>query len=68
MFNRRRFLQTKLSLPAIGAWFSTRKGAAASVKRDFFKELGVKEFINAAEPFTALSGSLMPPGIMEAMQ
>jgi D-glucosaminate-6-phosphate ammonia-lyase len=68
MFNRRRFLQSKLSLPAIGAWFSARKAAAAPMGRDFFKELGVKEFINAAEPFTALSGSLMPRGIMEAMQ
>ncbi len=68
MFNRRRFLENKLSLAAMGAWFSARKAVAAPVQRDFFKELGVKEFINAAEPFTALSGALMPPGIMEAMQ
>lgn len=68
MFNRRRFLKSKLSLAAMGGWFSVRKTVAAPVKRDFFQELGVKEFINAAEPFTALSGSLMPPEIMDAMQ
>jgi L-seryl-tRNA(Ser) seleniumtransferase len=65
MLNRRRFLQGKLSLPLLGPWFSRRaKGASAS--RDFFTELGVKGFINAAEPFTALTGSLMPAEVREA--
>lgn len=59
MLNRRRFLQGKLSLPLWGPWLSSRKAAAAPVSRDFFKELGVRGFINAAEPFTALTGSLM---------
>jgi D-glucosaminate-6-phosphate ammonia-lyase len=52
-------MQGKLSLPLWGAWLSGRKAAAAPVSRDFFKELGVRGFINAAEPYTALTGSLM---------
>lgn len=59
MLDRRRFLQGKLSLPMWAAWFSGRRAAAAPVSRDYFKELGVRGFINAAEPFTALTGALM---------
>jgi D-glucosaminate-6-phosphate ammonia-lyase len=66
MLNRRRFLQGKLSLPLFGGWFAGRKAAAAAAPRDFFKELGVRGFINAAEPFTALTGSLMPREVREA--
>src|SRR5438094_7450416 len=62
MIDRRRFLQGKLSLPF---WFAGRKAAAAPAARDFFKELGVREFINAAEPFTALTGSLMTREVKE---
>lgn len=64
---RRRFLQGKLALPFLGGWFG-RARAAAPASRDFFKELKVRSFINAAEPFTALSGSLMPPEVMQAWQ
>ena len=35
--------------------------------RDFFKELGVKSFINAGLPYSTLSGSLMWPEVVEAM-
>src|SRR5216684_2013089 len=66
MFNRRRFLQAKLSLPLWGGWFSGRQAVAAPAPRDFFKELGVRGFINAAEPFTALTGSLMTREVAEA--
>jgi D-glucosaminate-6-phosphate ammonia-lyase len=66
MLNRRRFMQGKLSLPLWGAWLSSRKAAAAPVSRDFFKELGVRGFINAAEPFTALTGSLMSREVQTA--
>jgi D-glucosaminate-6-phosphate ammonia-lyase len=68
MLDRRRFLKGKLSLPLLGGWFSRAKAAAAPMRRDFFKELGVPQFINAAEPFTALTGSLMPPEVMQAWQ
>jgi D-glucosaminate-6-phosphate ammonia-lyase len=60
MFNRRRFLGGKLGMALAGALSINRKAAAAPAARDFFKELGVREFVNAAEPFTALTGSLMP--------
>ena len=60
MFNRRRFIEGKLGLALAGGWFTGRKAAAEPAARDFFRELGVREFINAAEPFTALTGSLMP--------
>jgi len=66
MLDRRGFLKGKLSLPLLGGWFSARRVAASPVRRDFFKELGVRGFINAAEPFTALTGSLMPREVMEA--
>jgi D-glucosaminate-6-phosphate ammonia-lyase len=69
MFNRRMFLQRKLSVPFLGAWLGQgRAPAAAKTPRDFFSELKLKSFINAAEPFTALSGSLMPPEVAEAWQ
>jgi L-seryl-tRNA(Ser) seleniumtransferase len=66
MIDRRRFLQGKVSLPLWGGWFLGRKAVAAPAPRDFFKELGVRGFINAAEPFTALNGSLMPREVKEA--
>jgi len=62
---RRRFLQGKLTLPFFGGCLS-RASAATPAPRDFFKELKVRTFINAAEPFTALCGSLMPPEVMQA--
>lgn len=68
MFNRRMFLQRKLSVPFLGAWLGQGRAAAAKTQRDFFNELKLKSFINAAEPFTALSGSLMPPEVAEAWQ
>ena len=61
MFNRRRFLEGKLGLALGGGWLLRKPAPAAPATRDYFKELGVPSFINAAEPFTALTGSLMPP-------
>src|SRR5438477_7597900 len=66
MLDRRRFLQGKLSLPLWAGWLAGRRAAAAPVPRDFFKELGVRGFINAAEQFTALTGSLMTRDVKEA--
>jgi L-seryl-tRNA(Ser) seleniumtransferase len=65
---RRRFLQGKLALPFFGTWLSRARAAATPATRDFFKELKVRPFINAAEPFTALTGSIMPPEVMQAWQ
>ncbi|MFN0172092.1 MAG: aminotransferase class V-fold PLP-dependent enzyme [Bryobacteraceae bacterium] len=65
MLKRRLFLQSKMALPFLGGWFS-RVAPAAAAKRDYFRELGLREFINAAEPFTALTGSLTPPELVDA--
>ncbi|HEY8897736.1 MAG TPA: aminotransferase class V-fold PLP-dependent enzyme [Niastella sp.] len=37
-------------------------------KRDLFKELGVRTFINAAGTFTAMTGSLMHDYVLDAIQ
>jgi L-seryl-tRNA(Ser) seleniumtransferase len=68
VLDRRRFLQGKFSIPFLGGWLSRFKAAAAPAQRDFFKELGIRQFINAAEPFTALTGALMPAEVQQAWQ
>lgn len=71
MPNRRRFIQTLSSVPFVGGLLATASAEAATIKtagkRDFFKELGVRPFINAAGTFTTLTASLMWPEVMEAM-
>src|SRR5690348_6755668 len=68
MLNRRHFLRYKLSFSLLGGWLSRSKATAAPVQRNFFKELGVRPFINAGEPFTALTGALMPAEVQQAWQ
>jgi uncharacterized pyridoxal phosphate-dependent enzyme len=41
--------------------------AAAGPKRDVFAELGLRTFINAAGTYTAMTASLMPEEVMEAI-
>src|SRR5258706_15196109 len=67
MLHRRSFLRGKMSLPFFAGWFGQGQ-AAAKPRRDFFQELKVRPFINAAEPFTALSGALMPAEVIEGWQ
>ena len=67
MLQRRSFLWGKLSLPFLAGWFGQGR-AATKPRRDFFQELKVRPFINAAEPFTALSGSPIPAEVAEAWQ
>jgi len=66
MPNRRRFLQGVSGLPLLSA--VGRNAAAAPVKRDYFAELGVRPFINAAGTYTALTASLMAPEVMAAIE
>jgi len=69
MPDRRTFLQRAATLPIIGSLLP--KAAmleAATKKRDYFAELGVRTFINAAGTYTALTASLMPKEVMEAIQ
>lgn len=67
---RRSFLGTLAGLPYIGGFVSGQRAAAADAPRprDVLGELGVRTFINAAGTFTAMSGSLMAPEVMAAMQ
>src|SRR5215470_5398393 len=69
MPNRRNFLQAMSSVPFIGGLFgsSASAGAPKSSGRDFFKELNVRPFINAAGTFTTLTASLMWPEVIEAV-
>jgi L-seryl-tRNA(Ser) seleniumtransferase len=62
MPNRRRFLQGLSSLPLMAAPVS-----AAPAKRDYFKELGIRPFINAAGTYTTLTASLMQPEVVQAI-
>src|SRR5262250_1495779 len=69
MPDRRNFLQTMSSIPFIGGLF-TSSAIAATPKpagRDYFKELNVRPFINAAGTYTTLTASLMWPEAVEAM-
>ena len=72
MGSRRHFLETISALPMVGGFVaaSPMPAAAASTRRggrDYFRELGVRPFINAAGTYTAMTASLMPPEVMEAI-
>jgi D-glucosaminate-6-phosphate ammonia-lyase len=68
MPDRRMFLRSLSSLPLVGGLFAPGAAAATAAGRDYLKELGVRPFINAAGTYTALTASLMPPEVMQAMQ
>ena len=67
---RRTFLCALAGVPGLPLLAAPgRAGAAESAgARDVIRELGVRSFINAAGTFTALTGSLMRPEVMAAMQ
>jgi uncharacterized pyridoxal phosphate-dependent enzyme len=72
MWSRRRFLEIVSGLPLLGGFIEahTMPAAAAparSAGRDYFRELGVRPFINAAGTYTAMTASLMPPEVVEAI-
>jgi D-glucosaminate-6-phosphate ammonia-lyase len=66
MTNRRRFIQTMSSLPLAGSVVAATE-TATSGERDYFKELGVRPFINAAGTYTALTATLMQPEVVAAI-
>lgn len=68
MANRRSFLQSVSSLPVLGGLFGATASAAKAPARNFFKELGVTPFINAAGTYTALTASLMPREVVAAIE
>jgi len=69
MLTRRTFFEHLSSLPLVGGLIggTAATAAAAPATRDYFKELGVKPFINAAGTFTDMTASLMPPEVMDAI-
>ncbi len=68
MPDRRRFLQSVSSLPVIGSLIPGAAAKTSVARRDYFKELGVKPFINAAGTYTTLTASLMPPEVVAAYE
>jgi uncharacterized pyridoxal phosphate-dependent enzyme len=72
MWSRRRFLESVAGIPALGGGLAAaaapaEAAAAAKPARDYFRELGVRPFINAAGTYTAMTASLMPPPVMDAI-
>lgn len=75
MSTRRKALKTLSTLPLVGGMLGpsllTAKVAEEvvlkPVVRDFFKELGLRTFINAAGTYTAMTGSLMHKEVTDAI-
>jgi uncharacterized pyridoxal phosphate-dependent enzyme len=67
---RRAFLSILAGVPGLRLFVPGGRALAVETPpgRDVIQELGVRSFINAAGTFTALTGSLMRPGVMEAME
>src|SRR4030095_3486590 len=66
MSNRRSFLQILSGLPFFNSLSST--ALAEPPKRDFLKELGVRPIINGAGAYTVMTGSLMNPESVLAIE
>jgi L-seryl-tRNA(Ser) seleniumtransferase len=67
MPDRRTFLQRAAALPVIGGLLPRAVLNAGPKNRDYFSELGVRTFINAAGTYTTLSASLMPKEVTDAI-
>lgn len=74
MWSRRRFLESISALPLVGGFVGggavltgSAQGPSAAAGRDYFAELGLRPFINAAGTYTDMTASLMPPEVIEAI-
>ena len=76
MINRRKLLKTLATVPFVGGFIGLKElgakniatsSVAAKLERDFFKELGLRTFINAAGTYTSMTGSLMPEEVTQAI-
>ncbi|MFS4454781.1 aminotransferase class V-fold PLP-dependent enzyme [Maribacter sp. 2304DJ31-5] len=75
MLTRRKLLKTLSGLPVIGGLVGTglltpqmmHAAVETPVSRNFFKELGLRTFINAAGTYTSMTGSLMPKEVLSAI-
>lgn len=83
MYSRRKAIKNLSALPLVGTMlsagvFSLKEMEGAKTKivlppggpiyRDYFKELGVRTFINAAGTYTSMTGSLMPKEVTDAIK
>lgn len=64
MSSRRNFIGATAALPLI----ATQASAAKLKTPDYFKDLGIRPFINAAGTYTMLTASLMSQETMDAME
>lgn len=75
MTNRRNFLKSMAGILPASILIQTQGGYGAETlalekkltNRDYFKELGIRPFINAAAPYSSLSGAEMWPEVIKAM-
>lgn len=75
MVTRRKLLKTLSVLPVVGGLLGPGilsaqvlgETVAKPAARDFFKELGLRTFINAAGTYTSMTGSLMHKEVTEAI-
>ncbi|HXI27656.1 MAG TPA: aminotransferase class V-fold PLP-dependent enzyme [Vicinamibacterales bacterium] len=70
VWSRRRFLEIVSGLPVVGGLVGAGAmpaAAAPAAARDYFRELGVRPFINAAGTYTAMTASLMAPEAIAAI-
>ena len=69
MTKRRDLIKGAIGLPFIGTLIpvqskASRVDAIGDFERDYFKELGLRTFINAAGTYTALTASLPHPEVI----
>ncbi|MCG8309197.1 MAG: selenocysteine synthase [Cytophagales bacterium] len=72
MIKRRDLLKGMLSLPLVGGLFGNAFSkppinSVSALGRDYFKELGLRSYINAAGTYTSLTGSIMRPEVIDAI-
>ena len=72
MWSRRRFLEAASGWPLVGGFVGAAGApvavsAAGKGSRDYLRELGVRPFINAAGTYTAMTASLMPQEVLDAI-
>ncbi|SRR5579883_498007 len=68
MTDRRSFLQRLSSVPLLGPLAARTLAAKEPAEHDFLRELGVPPIINGAGAYTMMTGSLMRPEVVRAIE
>jgi L-seryl-tRNA(Ser) seleniumtransferase len=66
MLVRRRFLEALAASPVLGTFLTGCSRPSATP--DYYSQLGVRTYLNAAGTYTALTASLMPPEVIDAIR